>query len=870
MANWWDNDPVVAPAAEAGGDAWWNADPVVGAPVAAPAAAAPATQGGFMPFLNSALASGLGLPVDAANAALGLVGMGSEEPLLGAQSIRSGMRSVGINLPEEGAQPSTIPEHIGAGVGGAVGFLPAGAGLVGAAARSSAPMVRGIAETLARPFLQSPAGALGFEALSGGTAGAGQAIGEMAFPDSPSAGVAGALLGGLTPAGVIGAARLTPTAFIGRAISGQIAPFTEAGAMRRAQSRMSGLVEDPDAALMALNEPTIGNPSLATRTGDPRLMGMERAVRDSDPALDLALRQQETQAASTLRSELGAPAQGMTSDAPREFIGGRVQGLVDQMNARTAAAMERAQQRVAQVEPSMRQSEASVIVREELENAYRAARAQERALWDEVPRDVTVPTEQARAAYAQLLEDTAPALRDQIADEARRFLGTGSNERVGAAESARNMHGIVSSLREDARTARAAGRMNRARMSDLLADAAQRDLDSVAEVEGPMAAARAFTRNFHETFSHGRVGRVLGSERTGGERVAPEMTLDTMIGTGGTRGAVGARDLSTAVGDTPEATAAMGEYIRNDFARRAIRDGVVDVGRARTFLRDNEEMLSRFPELRTQIEDVAGTQARASRTADTMGGRIDALRDPRDSASAVLLGARPGEEIRSILRSRDPQATAAQLARQASRDRSGAATLGLKGSLLDDLMSRARTTQFDEGGTPLLSGRALRSALEDRQLGPVVREILSPEEVNRTRRIAEELAKVERSAGRVPDVGAVMSDAPNSIISLIARTFAAKQGARAGAGAGGAALVTAGFFSRRMQGILNRLTNDRAEALIRRAIAGDKELFEALITPGIDMRTARRAERRVMEALTGFLGQQATDEGDPVVDALTP
>ncbi|MFP3442116.1 hypothetical protein R0K18_30715, partial [Pantoea sp. SIMBA_133] len=52
-----------------------------------------------------------------------------------------------------------------------------------------------------------------------------------------------------------------------------------------------------------------------------------------------------------------------------------------------------------------------------------------------------------------------------------------------------------------------------------------------------------------------------------------------------------------------------------------------------------------------------------------------------------------------------------------------------------------------------------------------------------------------------------------------------------------------------MQRLLERLTLDKAEALIRQAVTGDKELFEALLTPSGEI--SRRQERRLVDVLTG-------------------
>ena len=98
----------------------------------------------------------------------------------------------------------------------------------------------------------------------------------------------------------------------------------------------------------------------------------------------------------------------------------------------------------------------------------------------------------------------------------------------------------------------------------------------------------------------------------------------------------------------------------------------------------------------------------------------------------------------------------------------------------------------------------------------------------------------------------------NAVISLLARTIAARQGARAGQGTSGASLLTANFASRRMQRILDSLTNDRAEALIRDAIT-DKDLFTALMTKSRSPSAQRMVETRLTEWLVGAAGVQASE-----------
>src|SRR5690606_27624685 len=119
----------------------------------------------------------------------------------------------------------------------------------------------------------------------------------------------------------------------------------------------------------------------AVRTGDRRLMALERAVRNKEAGIDRSMRAAETEAAQTLREGVEQVGAGGNVAATRDFLNDRVQGLVQRMDQRVMQAEETARQRVAALEPSQSASQASIVVREELEAALGAARAQERELW---------------------------------------------------------------------------------------------------------------------------------------------------------------------------------------------------------------------------------------------------------------------------------------------------------------------------------------------------------------------------------------------------------------------------------------------------------------------------------------------------------
>lgn len=95
-------------------------------------------------------------------------------------------------------------------------------------------------------------------------------------------------------------------------------------------------------------------------------------------------------------------------------------------------------------------------------------------------------------------------------------------------------------------------------------------------------------------------------------------------------------------------------------------------------------------------------------------------------------------------------------------------------------MAQARTGSFDNAGDAVLSGRVMQSVLGNNRMKVVANELLTMEKRSRLSTIVDELSRLETAQGHLPNIGAVMEDEPNSVVSMIARTIAARTGARAG------------------------------------------------------------------------------------------
>ncbi|WP_404379936.1 hypothetical protein [Caenispirillum salinarum] len=799
-----------------------------------------------MGFVNRGIANTLGAPADLVNAGLNTVGLGSEQPFGGSESIRAGMGYLGIETPDRA--PETMGEYVAAGTGEAAGaLLP-----VGATARAASGL-KGMAGTLSRDMMNTaarrPVATLGTEMTAGAGAGAGRYVGEM-NSDDPTIRTGAELVGGLAGAMAPGAAvsAVTRAPVTGTAIrmgKAAVVPFTESGAKVRASRRIREVAEQsPEEINRALDAPNDYGLDPATRTGDEGLIGLRQSVMDENPPLRREGRDRLRQAEAEMRADI--EGDGGSIEATRQFLAREREAATQALRNRMQQAEARAQQRLADLSPQRARSESSAIFREELTAALKDARAQERRLWQMVPDDVTVPTEAARTRYEVLVADLPRAQRDDMPEAARRFLERGGNDAFGDAETVKEVRGLRSRLLDDARKARAAGEMNQARLADDLADALLDDLAAPGAGSAAFDEARRFSALVNRTFRQGPAGRVLGYAREGGDRVAPELTLHATMGRGGETGAAQARDMMGAFeGDLPSARApaargAMEDYLKAQFADTAVRNGRLDLNAARRFATANDETLRQFPELRRSMLSARSAQAVADIAGQATRGQTARVDDP----VTRFLNAAPDQEIAALAKARNPAAAAQTIRARAQMDRSGVALRGAQSAMADFLLTGAT-----RGGA--LSGDALSRLLADGRTGTVARELLTPDQLKRLERVAGELRKVEVAREARGNAGPVMDDAPNRVIDMLGRTLGARWGAQAGQGTSGASLLTANFASQNVRRLLERLTNDKAAQLVRDAIVNDPDLLRALLADASTPATAEAVARKLNAWLAG-------------------
>ena len=159
--------------------------------------------GGFAPFANKSLVELLGAPVDITNAFLSSVGLGSERPFGGSESIEAAAEAIGIDIPDR--EPETFVERMGQVTGEAAGFsIPAAKGAQ-MLARTSGTKGR-VGKAMIEELIERPGRAAAIEASAVPGIAAARDIAER-NEMGPSGQLALELVGGMTPS--VAASRMT-------------------------------------------------------------------------------------------------------------------------------------------------------------------------------------------------------------------------------------------------------------------------------------------------------------------------------------------------------------------------------------------------------------------------------------------------------------------------------------------------------------------------------------------------------------------------------------------------------------------------------------------------------------------------------------
>lgn len=752
---------------------------------------------GFTAQMNKSIAEGVGGLVD-------LINPFDEYTGSAVAGLKNVMEKSGIRVAEDA--PEGFVENLGAGLGSAAStIVPVAKGAQ--ALQQAGGLVGQVAKSIA-PQLATRAGVTAELAAGAGAGAASGAAREAGYGETAQtiAGLAGGVGAGLAPAAARYAATRSPVA---RGAAAAVAPFTEAGgfqiASRRAQELAGGAARAADVAAKIKPETEIGL-SPAAQTNEPKLLQLEQAAMQRDPKVAEKINTQRFEAELAAREAVGVEGD----------VGQTQQFFADTVDQYIAAARASAKKKI----PSsgMDEIEASTIVSNELRRAENLAKQQQKKLWGAIPQGTVVDVTEARAYADTLKKELTKYNKPDLPDEVRQFLRATKKEPT---QSIKELNSLYSTLRDTARNASSGDKVNRNK-ARLANEMAEEVLNALDDFDGPIAAARDYSRIMHQKFSQGTVGDLLKRTVRGDYKVAPEVALSRTVGRGKVEGYVAQKDIANALTDAPDsgkAINATANYLRNKFNEAAFTAGEYSRNSAANFLQQNKALLDEFPAVRREIDEAMQSQTAVKAA------------EQKDLEILKFAQSNPDTAIKTVLQAQNPNKAMATLVATARKDKSGNAMAGLKKSVSDLIMSKS----FKQLSAPRavgdltseLRGTSMAEALDDKFISAIAKQVYSEAELKRLNVIAKELQSLD-SARLLRETGNTLEAfKPNVITSTIGRIIGARAGAKLGGGFAGG-LQSAQITSNRVQQFLAKITNDKAQQMLQDAVT-DPELFRALL-----------------------------------------
>lgn len=773
---------------------------------------------------NDVLLNLLGLPGDVANFVLEKFGV--EGRVYGSEAIRQGGAELGIGFAKGDEPDSALykaGQYTGIGLEFLVPVLRFGRGAEAAVKASqtvepAAGVTRGVAQRITAPFVTAPKTALTSELTGSAGAGIAAYYGEQEF--GPTGEIIGGIIGGV-PGSLVGAA--IPKAW--ESVKTSLFPFTTPGAKIKAAARLQQLVETPrtEKTISAAQKKVLPQAKIppAKLAGDKHLIALHNKVLDSDPVLAHKMRVEQEATNALARKELESLGGDVPIEETQAFLKGRTEHIKTLINARIDQALKSSKDALDNVAPKTQRRIVNTTVSKQIDQALAEARVVENEAWDKVRKTAISPTSSVRTAYQRiLLERTETSDPAELPSFLGQFLGRLNKEgnltggKLKQTESVKNLHNlrsrIVTIVREE--KGKEAPNWNKVRILNEVQESILDDLQSSATAK-EFGDALEISRQLNQKFRGGIMDVILGHERTGG-RVAPEISLESIRG-----GPKAATQINEVLAAAPESFGMMEELVKLNIQQSGIVDksGRLIVSAAKKYMLKNEDTLDLFPDVKNALNQAIALEEKAINAGLSGKARLDLI---NKSITSRVAEAKPRRVLSTVMSDKHPQKKMRSIFKH-SNDR---AKRGIKNDIVDFLIGKSKTGQFDEHDMPILSGKKMANAWKTNK--EVLKEGLDNGDIDRLNVIIETLKKNE-DLKNLPEIGDVLSP-ENRIITYVARIAAARHGASMGGGSGGS-IQTASMASTAAQRFIGKLDITKSQQLIKDAIQ-DPELFKALLS----------------------------------------
>jgi len=834
-------------------------------------------------FNVGALADVLGLPVDFVNAGLNKIGLGSEVPFGGSQSIRRGLTAGDMGYIDEQDLPEdqralarggrTAGQIVGsaAPVFGAARTLSPAQALMQSAPSKSA--IKQIGSDMVKSTARSPGQMAAIEGASAVGAGQARMIAEDVAPGDELTGTLAEVAGGL----------LSPLALARKPLEKgkQFADtFSEAGRERAASQKVAEILREQNpgitddqisgVAKQLRESEGVGRTAQVTENELARrtFTAMDnKLIADAGDEAKTAIQNQNKKTTEAFNRKIRKMQNSGNPEMVKEAARLRIDTFTKRMNKRVDDAESRMGEAVARVlnKNSDDAEAASREARRILDNELDVARKTEADLWGEIDKNVNATTKNTMRVFKDMQDELLDVenisnpvqgwvqnlfkrqKESQIVNKQRGFKAVA--QQLGFQQpfliKAKELFRARSRALELARSERAKMNFGDARRLQKISDAILDDLIQVTDET--TVVAREFSKDLNERFNTDFIQGI--------RKVKPDVALEKGVGNlsqgSDTQRALNIQAMKRAT-ESAEASEALARtqksFIQNSAARIINpQTGQVDPGKLARLIKDNPQtlrevgLLDDITNMDQQVR-LAGLlqktakEGKAFATKRSIAGQILDETNKRGGLSNV---------VNNAFESKFQAAAFRDLSNVVKRAKNPEALEGLRHEVYDTLLNKATIKGGNLDG--FISGKKLDELLSanDGALknNLLASKLISKDQLDGIKEIAKKARIFEESATDPAKLNTIITTG-DGVVNLLARVIGSKVGANSALGQvmGGTTLVAQSAFSKLAQKTIEKVPALRVQGVLTKAM--DDKNFMAML---LEMRskTPKQAQTRI-------------------------
>lgn len=799
-------------------------------------------------FNTGFLADTFGAPVDLVNAGLSAIGLGTEAPFGGSESIRRLLAAGNMGYADE----QDLPEDQralarGGRTAGQVGGMAAPVfGMAGrlspAQALMQSPPSKSAVKNLASEMVKSTARNPGqMAAIEGASAyGSGQArmIAEDVAPGNEYVGTTSEVVGGL----------LSPLALARKPIdkAKQFADtFSPSGRERAASQKVSeilreqnpGITDEQISGIAKQLRDAEGPGRTAQVTSDElarkTFTAMDnKLIADAGDEAKTAIKNQNKKTTEAFNRKIRKMQNSGNPEMVKEAARIRLDMFTKRMQTRVDNAESRVGEAVAKVlnKNSDDAVAASREARRILDDELKKARQTETQLWSEVDKSVTAPglgfntVQKADKIKAEMLPE------EKLPKPIEAFINrlTAQEEPIAAKE----LFIARSRALEMAREATAKSKFGQARRMNEIADSMLDDLMTVTDETATIA--RDFSRNLNERFNTDLIKGI--------RKVEPELALEKGIGAASdTQRALNIQAMRRAT-ESSEASAVLAKTQKNFIQAGAAR--VIDPQTGQVNPRKLAELIKNNPQTLREVgllDDITNMdqQVRLAGILQKTAKEGQGFATQRSIAGQILDKGKKGglrNVVNNAFESKFQVEAFRDLTNMVKRAKSPEALEGLRHEVFDTLLSKATIKGGDLDG--LISGKQLEELLSSKVGDKTLRQnllsskLVTPEQLTNLAHIGRKARIFEEAATDSAKLNTIITTG-DGVVNLLARVIGSKVGANSAVGQmmGGTTLIAQSAFSKMAQKTIEKVPALKVQSVLTKAME-DPKLMAMLLEMG--------------------------------------